>query len=139
MILPLLTEFEEERLLLNLEGRPQKTQKVFNGFFDGRSLKNVLSASFQVEGSHTLHNSLNFLQEYISSPNSFDSVNKKFTFNSSICFNSNFSAPFYVKKSINKLLIEDFYLTNKSTQNSVVMNEASKTLHATSSNFAVFS
>lgn len=139
MILPLLTEFEEERFLLNLEGRPQKTQKIFNGFFDGRSFRSVLTASFQVEGIHTSHNSLNFLKEYISQPNSFDSGNKKFIFNSSINFNNNLSSSFYVKKSINKLFIEDFYLTNKSTRNSSVMNEASKTLHSTSSNFVVFS
>lgn len=139
MILPLLTEFEEERFLLNLEGRPQKTQKVFNGFFDGRSFRSVLSASFQLEGVHTSHNSLNFLKEYISCPNSFDSGNKKFTFKSSISFNNNLSCSLYVKKSMNKLLVEDFYLMNKSTRNSIVMNEASKTLHSTSSNFVVFS
>jgi NADH-quinone oxidoreductase subunit G len=38
-ILPTLTAFEEEQILLNLEERPQRTQKTFDSFFNARSTK----------------------------------------------------------------------------------------------------
>lgn len=138
MILPLLTEFEEERTLLNLEHRPQKTQKTFNGFFDGRSLKSVLCASFQVDGSKKTSRYAAFLTEILDTPSIFDTFNRKFSFIAG-SYLYGVSSPFFVKKSINKLSVEDFYLTNKLTKNSFAMQESSKVLHEASNNFPLFS
>ena len=138
MILPLLTEFEEERVLVNLEHRVQKTNKTFSSFFEGRSIINVLSAGFQIDKHLRKSEYLGFVEEILETPEIFDGFNRRFIFlTGRYLYNTNSAC--FVRKSINKLAVEDFYLTNKSTKNSVTMNSSSKVYQYSSSNFPIFS
>lgn len=138
MILPILTPFEEERFLLNFEGRPQKTQPIISNFFEGRSFNKVLYATFNSVNFMSNSKYLDFLFEMSFKPTSFDVFNKKFTFliSSSVY---KLDTVCFVRKSFNKLFIEDFYLANKISKSSVVMNNSSKSLRQFSSNFNLFS
>lgn len=138
-ICPTLTEFEEERYLMNLEGRPQKTQQTFGGFFNARSFNAILAAIFcDIKANFRKDLPyLDFLNESIDNPEYFDGVNKRFIF---LLMNSfhNFAGINFVKKYPNKFSVEDFYCTNKMTKNSVVMHQSSQSLRNSSSNFGNF-
>jgi NADH dehydrogenase/NADH:ubiquinone oxidoreductase subunit G len=134
IIVPILSEFEDERILLNLEQRPQKTSQVFSSFFDSRSVRKILHSIFEKNINGLENNILThseFLNEIIENPTLFDNINK------------NFSALFYINnKTINYLYkyptksnIEDFYCSNKTTKNSKVMQQSSQYLRKLSSNF----
>jgi len=47
VLAPILTEYEEEKCIINLEQRPQKTKISFKTFFDARSLKKTLLSIFE--------------------------------------------------------------------------------------------
>ena len=47
-IIPILTSFENEEIFLNLEERPQKTNRTFSSFFNAQSIKNIFRSIFNI-------------------------------------------------------------------------------------------
>lgn len=135
-IVPLLSEFEEERTILNLEQRPQKTSTIFNSFFDARRLKNILLSLFSKKESELifLKDHSNFLTEMTNNLNLFDNRQNLY---SKLCFNEkNYlnNSKFLYKYPI-KSNLEDFYRSNTLTKNSKLMQQSSQFLRLNSNNF----
>tara|TARA_R110000764_G_C11029072_1_gene385114 strand:+ start:17120 stop:17332 length:213 start_codon:yes stop_codon:yes gene_type:complete len=69
---PILSEYEEENVYLNLEQRPQKTNKTFTKFFDARSLQKILLSTFENSEIHSTKsikvNHLDFIHEIVKNP-----------------------------------------------------------------------
>lgn len=139
MVIPTLTEFEDESILLNLEGRPQKTVKTVDPLFGVKSLKNILHSLFPGVSLNIFAHSayLNFLFEIINNPDNFNSYGFKFCSSIGLKF-SNFSSIKKLQKYPLKGNLEDFYCSSKSTKNSLVMQQCSQVLRKQSSNFNLF-
>jgi NADH dehydrogenase/NADH:ubiquinone oxidoreductase subunit G len=129
LIVPLLSEFEDERLVLNTECRPQKTNKTFGSFFDGRSLKTILFSLFE-KIDFKSESFFKHLEETIENPSLFDKSVYLYT---SLLYNT--PALKRVSKFPIKSTLEDFYCSTKTTKNSKVMLESSQYLRKISSNF----
>jgi NADH-quinone oxidoreductase chain G len=131
LIIPVLTSFENEEIFLNLEERPQKTNRTFSTFFNAQSVKNIFRSIFNLNEKQLSNkvNSFNYLLEIISLGTKFNSLNHILT--------PNFGAHEIIR--INnypiKSNIEDFYLSNKFTKNSLIMNQCSQLVRKSSSNF----
>ena len=128
LILPLFSEYEEEKLLLNLEQRPQKSFKIINGIGNARSFIKLLNYYMTKEISSPY---LNFLIETVSNPLKFNKI-KKFSLNffNSFGRNKEFISLFPIKASF-----EDFYRSNKFTKKSLIMSKCSQELRKNSNNF----
>jgi hypothetical protein len=136
LIAPTLTEFEEERTIINLEGRPQRTQKIFDSFFNGRSLLDILTSSFFNSSNATTlkeASAFGYLTESVQNPTVFDSL-KKSNFVCSVSSQLDTTLGF-ISKYPNKMLVEDFYCSNKASRNSKAMLQSSQELRKFSSNF----
>jgi NADH-quinone oxidoreductase subunit G len=138
-IVPILSEYDEEKIFLNLEQRPQRTFKTFNSFFDARSIKSIVSSLFEKSFSikkfknRLIYNT--FLSEIVDNSALFDNFDKKLSpvlYSSTDAFMGSTN---YVPKYPMKPSIEDFYCSNKSTKNSKVMQQSSQYLRKISSNF----
>jgi NADH-quinone oxidoreductase chain G len=129
-IIPISSEFEEERLFLNLENRPQKSLRILSDIGNSRSIKNLLKLLMDKKSSK-YHN---FLIDIILDPINFDKFNSYFL-NSlkfiDINFNNKNFLNFYPLKSS----IEDFYLSNKLSKNSLTMIKCSQDNRLTNNNF----
>lgn len=141
-IVPLLSEFEEKRIFLNLEQRPQKTYEIFTRFFDARAVEKILFSLFQRYSFYTNSSSFkvttllqnnfhDFIYEILKIPSLFDSIDNVYTY---LIHDKNFDIN-YVYKLPTKPNLEDFYCSNKWTKNSNVMQQSSQTLRKTSFNF----
>jgi NADH dehydrogenase/NADH:ubiquinone oxidoreductase subunit G len=128
LIVPILSEFEDERVVLNTEHRPQKTYKTFDSFFDGRRLQNVLESLFEKKGADNKYSS--FITEIVEAPSLFDTLYVSY---SSLFFLDNSFKQ--VSKYPVKSNLEDFYCSTKFTKNSKVMLQSSQYLRRKSSNF----
>jgi NADH-quinone oxidoreductase subunit G len=131
VIIPTLTSFENEEIFLNLEERPQKTNRTFSSFFNAQSTKNIFRSIFDLNEKQVSNkvNSFNYLLEIINSGTKFNSLN-------------NILAPSLGVSGVIKISnypiksnIEDFYLSNKFTKNSLVMNQCSQLVRKSSTNF----
>jgi NADH-quinone oxidoreductase subunit G len=131
VIIPTLTSFENEEIFLNLEERPQKTNRTFSSFFNAQSTKNIFRSIFDLNEKQVSNkvNSFNYLLEIINSGTKFNSLN-------------NILAPDLGVSDVIKISnypiksnIEDFYLSNKFTKNSLVMNQCSQLVRKSSTNF----
>ena len=129
-IIPISSEFEEERLFLNLENRPQKSLKTLSDIGNSRSIKNLLKLLMDKKSSKYHH----FLIDIILDPINFDKFNSYFL-NSlkfiDINFNNKNFLNFYPLKSS----IEDFYISNKLSKNSLTMIKCSQDNRLTNNNF----
>ena len=160
IILPTLTPFENEEIHVNLEGRPQKTQKIFNNFFNTRSIGDILSAIFfdlidsksqifqKKNPGLRMHlvlsdwsninnknsHSLEYLYEITKAPELFGILSSKLLF-------KNLLNKSFFKQSINinifplKSSIEDFHSSNMFTKNSLTMLNSSRLKRNISTNF----
>lgn len=139
-IVPLLSEFEEKRIFMNLEQRPQQTYEIFTRFFDARPIKRVFSSlfsdllfekdfyNFKIEEDNTFYG---FIYEITKNPLLFESLENIFTH---IAYEDYFFVN-YVYKYPTKSNLEDFYCSNKWTRNSNIMQQSSQTLRRNSFNF----
>lgn len=135
MVVPILSEFEEEKVFLNLEQRPQKTNRTFSSYFDARSLNNILTSTFEnFKMQNKNNNHWNFLNEIIENYWLFDEINKIYgTLNyKSINF---FKHIEQLSKYPTKSNLEDFYCSNKSTRNSINMLQCSQQIRTIRTNF----
>lgn len=134
-ILPTLTVFEEEQILLNLEGRPQKTQKTFESFFNARSVKSILVSICNMESySACSRPYLDFLYEVLDNPEKFESLNSKLLIKGQ-SMKASFSNLNIISNYPMKSSIEDFYCSNVLTRNSLTMLKCSQLRRNTSTNF----
>jgi NADH-quinone oxidoreductase subunit G len=132
MIIPLLSELEEEKIFLNLEGRPQKTSKIFSGINNSRSLESLLSLLISNAKVGKNSSALNFIKEIILTPNLFEKV--KIAYSSNLCF-KNSNAKNLIHTELLKPLYFDFYRTNKASKASLIMSKCSQEMRKSSTNF----
>ena len=133
-IIPMLSEYEDTKVFLNLEGRPQKTNKIFNTGFLGKPLLLILESIFynNIISLKTTH--FKFIYETIAKPFLFDETKSIYNFLSySSC--KGYLISFLLKYPI-KANIEDFYCSTKSTKNSKTMQKSSQHLRNMSNNFS---
>lgn len=135
IVVPILSEFEDERIFLNLEQRPQKTNKTFSSYFDARSLNSILISAFEnFKMKNKINNHWNFLNEIVENYWLFDEINKIYgTLNyKTINFLKNIEQ---LSKYPTKSNLEDFYCSNKATRNSINMLQCSQQIRTIRTNF----
>lgn len=127
-VIPTITNFEGENIYLNLEQRPQKTYKTLNSFFEARSIKSILSSTYNIESKNT-YSSINYIYEMIKFPEKFNTI--------SLLLSKNIlSKDFITIKSYPlKSNLEDFYCSNQFSKNSIVMQKCSQKIRKDSVNF----
>ncbi len=141
-IVPTLTSFETEQVYINLEARPQMTQKSFASFFDVKSTQDIVVSMFNLNKTDlnsTTENSLSHIVEQISNVNLYDSQ-KEFvspfkTIVNKLSENDYISNPVSISTYPVKQKIKDFYCTDTITRNSVIMQECSSEIIKNSTNF----
>jgi NADH dehydrogenase/NADH:ubiquinone oxidoreductase subunit G len=136
MIIPTLTNFEDDKIIVNLEQRPQKTKKIFNEFFDARSIKNIIGAFLipthkQVDIKSTF---LNYFSEIISYPEKFEYFKTTYLSTKDYVYNVQFTKDI-IKRYPLKSTIEDFYCSTKFTKNSFAMIQCSQYKRIYETNF----
>ena len=131
VIIPTLTSFENEEIFLNLEERPQKTNRTFSSFFNAQSTKNIFRSIFDLNEKQLSNkvNSFNYLLEIINSGTKFNVLNNILSLNIGV------NDVIRISNHPIKSSIEDFYLSNKFTKNSLVMNQCSQLARKSSTNF----
>jgi len=143
-IVPLLSEFEEKRILINLEQRPQKTNEIFTRFFDARPIERIFSSLFKkllnydtysnlktIQGEKYNNYVYNFIYELVKYPFLFETMENVYTH---VTYENIFHVN-YVYKYPTKSNLEDFYCSNKWTKNSNIMQQSSQILRKNSLNF----
>jgi NADH dehydrogenase/NADH:ubiquinone oxidoreductase subunit G len=125
MRIPILSEYEEEKTVLNLEQRPQMTTKVFTKSFDARSVQKILMSIY----SDTLNlkpntqGSLAYIYAMIRNPFLFDNIAKQFTllnYKIAVSFNMvNFLYKYPAKYNVNS-----FYSSGKTVKHSFIMQRS---------------
>jgi len=127
-IIPTVTNFEQESIYLNLEQRPQKTYKTLSSFFEARTVKNIISSTYNIEVK-TKTSFVDYIYEMIKFPNIFNTKEN--------LLSTNFLDKGFVKIGLYPLKsnLEDFYCSNVFTKNSIVMQKCSQKVRKNSSNF----
>lgn len=131
-VVPVLSHFEDQRILLNLEQRVLITNKTYSSYYDARNLANTLRTITKSKYSRTIkHNSV--FWKFINNALCVDKNYKYFIFLGQI--------KNYVKKSRfmkypTKGNLMDFYCSNRITKSSVNMIASSLALRSITSNFA---
>jgi len=127
-ILPILSDFEEENIFLNLEQRPQKTGKVFCGSHDTKSFKYLLKYLIKTSKKIIIPA---FILEILTRPNIFNKIEVIFALTLFKKIKGLTLINLYPVKSH----FEDFYLSNKNTKNSLIMLETSREMRKKLTNF----
>jgi NADH-quinone oxidoreductase chain G len=132
-IIPVSSFLEEEKILLNLEQRPQKSLKILSSLGDSRSLSQLFSVFLEFrtkkQGNFIANN---FIYEMTEALSLFNSLNNSLT---SAFLKSNSYSNFSVSNYPFKSSLEDFYRSNKITKNSIVMSKCSQEFRKLSTNF----
>lgn len=118
-ILPSASEFEEEKILVNLEQRPQKSFKTFSSIGDSKSLKSILIALLNLQTDFNTK-FLNFIYFLTNNPFVFNNL-QNLIFYSDFINNKFLLNNFIISTIPAKSVIEDFYCFNKSTRTSNTM------------------
>jgi len=127
-ILPILSDFEEENIFLNLEQRPQKTGKVFCGNHDTKSFKYLLK--YLIKTPKKIITPA-FILEVLNRPNIFNKIEVIFALTLLKKVKGLTLINLYPIKSH----FEDFYLSNKNTKNSLIMLKTSREMRKKPTNF----
>ena len=133
-IIPTVNGFESEKIVVNLEGRPQKTLKTLTSVNDARNIKNIINTIYTRARSTVNEKKFGFLNEIIEQPSKFKSVTTTFS-NKSIFKTKNLKAINYICKYPFKSSFENFYQTNIYTKNSLTMSKCSQLIKKTFDNF----
>ena len=136
-ILPVSTFFEEEGLFLNLEGRPQKTQKTLSSINESRTVKNILLSMYPqitLDIINTNKKYLNFVHEIVESPSLFKSLKNKLN-NSNNLETAYITSTSIISSYPIKSSLEDFYRSNNLSKNSNTMAKCSQEQRKTINNF----
>ena len=132
IIIPLLSEFEEEKIFINLEERPQKSLKTFSGINNSRSLETLLKLLLSNKSLQVNSTFLNFINELILSPQLFLKYENIFSKNLNIK-SLNFKS--LLSTQLVKPVYTDFYNANKATKISLIMSKCSQEMRKSISNF----
>lgn len=125
-VLPIFSVNEEEKVLINLEQRPQKTRRSFSKPGDARSLSKIFLALFNKESSllqkKNVHVHLNHIFSLTRNPFLFDELNRIYSL---LCYNSkNYNTGMdYLYKYPTKYYMENLFAVGKFAKNSIVMKE----------------
>lgn len=141
-IVPTLTSFETEQVYINVEARPQMTQKSFASFFDVKSTQDLVVSMFNLNKADlnsNNENSLSHIVEQISNVDLYDSQKEIISpfknIVNNLLKNDNISTPVFISTYPVKQKIKDFYCTDTITRNSVIMQECSSEIIKNSTNF----
>jgi len=95
---------------MNLEQRLQKTNKIFNSYFDNRHIKNIFASIFNLKHDEIFMVSLcfNFLYEILKHAVKINFLDKKLTFLKKSKLTEVFFSLYPLKPSI-----EDYYRSNE--------------------------
>jgi hypothetical protein len=134
MRIPILSEYEEEKIILNLEQRPQMTTRVFTKSFDARSVEKIIKSIYcNTSKSNTLGH-LTYLYSMIKNPFLFDNIIKKYT-----NLNNNIVPLFniynYIYKYPAKNNLNSFYSSGKVVKHSFIMQRAFTYFNTFDTNF----
>lgn len=132
IVLPSLSNFEDERILLNMEQRPMRTNKTYSSYYDARSIKNTLNSLLKIEKTYYLKH-ISFLYRIINNPHFFDK-NYKYFISLGKPLENYFKKNKIMKYPFKSNLI-DFYCSSKTTKNSSNMVNSSIALRFKSTNF----
>ena len=125
-IIPTRTHFEEESTYINLEQRPQKTQKIFKNKFNIEQIQTSLSAIFKIPFySYKNKFSLSYLFEILDNYKKFEFYDSNFSLKKSLVFIQIKSID-QVSKYPLKSNLEDYYCSNQFLKNSNIMQNASQ-------------
>jgi NADH-quinone oxidoreductase chain G len=132
-IIPVTTSFEDEGVYVNLEGRPQKILKTLAGIKDTRAIKSVLKAINIKNNPEKSYKFLNYISELVKTSKHFSHLRNILLTNSTV-------NKHILKKSLTsnyplKASVENFYVTNKFTKNSLTMIQCSQKIFKDSTNF----
>ena len=135
--LPCTTEYEQEDIFVNLEGRAQKTSKIFSPINkEILPIRNILNSDFNLNYLMVGYKRfLNFFKPLIRNSNLFKNLQTKKRYNS-----------FILKEFVNlskinislypiKTEVEDFYLSSKFLKKSKIMQICSQFKRKNSNNF----
>jgi hypothetical protein len=129
-------------MYINIESRPQITQKSFASFFDVKSTQDVVVSLFNLNKTDFIsnkENSLSHVYEQISDVNLYDSqkdiVSPFRNIVNKLSGNAYVSAPVLVSNYPVKQKVKDFYCTDTITRNSIIMQECSAETIKNSTNF----
>jgi len=129
-IVPIFSEFEEEKVHLNLEERPQKSFKTFSGINNARSLKSLITLLTN-KSTNSLY--LNSLYETIEQPVLF--ITQKSIFSKIFLSRSTHLVKKFLSSQVIKPSFTDFYRSTKSAKYSLIMSKCSQQMRQTVSNF----
>lgn len=138
VIVPSLTSFETEQAYINVENRPQKTQKSFASFFNVKSVKDIIMSIFNVDLNKDLSNENYFshINEMIADGEKYNSLKNSISpFNSIKHSLNSYTNGVLISKYPLKQKIKDFYCTDTFTRNSIIMQECSSEVSKNSINF----
>jgi len=117
LIIPTYSNFEESKIFINSEERPQQTTKSINSNTTTRSFSAIIKTIINKKNENNL-NHFQFNKEIIENPELFN--NLKIIFSKKLLKNNNLNI-----KKINsypfKLLTNNFYNTDKISKNSKIM------------------
>ena len=141
-IVPTLTSFETEQIYLNLESRPQKTQKSFASFFDVKSSFETLVSMFNLAKEDIAVSKENYLSSTMEQVKNVDLYSSLKDLNSpfnsilrTISVNKLTQYPVSFSKYPLKQKIKDFYSSDTITRNSFIMQECSFETKKNANNF----
>ena len=127
VIIPMCSPYETEEIYLNLEHRPQKTQKVCSSFPTTKSLKDIM---YSIDNLNCINfrndyeNYLTFLEESLNNPENYDSIKNIHSPISKI--NKSFKVDenkIVVLKYPIKQKIKNYFFTDNFTRNSSIMKK----------------
>jgi hypothetical protein len=137
------TEFEEEKALINLEGRIQHTAKSVSSIFKSISVKQFLNSFIEnfykknLPLKNKYNNSFSFLQELLKKSILFSSLNKTKFFNSILLnFFFNINTSYLISNYPVISNYEDPYLANKTLANSSNLQDCSIAWRKSTTNFS---
>ena len=133
-IVPTVNGFESEKIVVSLEGRPQKTLKTLTGVNDSRSIKNIVGTIYARPQSLTKNKTFEFLNEIIEQPGKFKNINNTFS-NKNVFKTKSLKTINYICKYPFKSSFEDFYKSNIFTKNSLTMSKCSQLIRKHFDNF----
>lgn len=133
-IVPSRGVFEQPEIYLNLEQRPQQTQKILVSSFENRSPLRILKSIFDIKNDYVRSSFMGFLSEILEKENKFELLNNKLLKTFPI-FSKNRVDRSFISNYPLKSNLEDFYCSNRLTKNSLVMLKCSQALRKNTNNF----
>lgn len=131
-VVPVLSHFEDQRILLNLEQRPLITNKTYSSYYDARSLANTLRTITKQKVVRTRKH-FSLFWRVIHKPSIFDISYKYYIV---LGQNKDYNKKSKLMKYPTKSNLMDFYCSNKITKSSPNMIASSLALRNLTNNFA---